>query len=168
MALRVFIGLVLTAGFVIAFVEAKLSQEQFARDIAAVAERLRGLRKFGLRKRRRAQFEPINQDLELKPRGVHRVLRAYAYQNFYVHCTRYRPQILAPASQRSSPLSRADDRRKGQAHDAERRGALRQVCYQSGDTLHRRVVMLRQCRLLTLANPVMRFGAGRYPTATRN
>jgi hypothetical protein len=40
LALRVFIGLVLTAGFVIAFVEAKLSQEQFARDIAAVAERL--------------------------------------------------------------------------------------------------------------------------------
>ena len=39
-ALRVFIGLVLTAGFVIAFVEAKLSQEQFARDIAAVTERL--------------------------------------------------------------------------------------------------------------------------------
>jgi len=40
LALRVFIGLVLTAGFVIAFVEAKLSQEQFARDIAAVTERL--------------------------------------------------------------------------------------------------------------------------------
>jgi hypothetical protein len=40
LALRVFIGLVLTAGFVVAFVEAKLSQEQFARDIAAVAERL--------------------------------------------------------------------------------------------------------------------------------
>ena len=40
LALRVFIGLVLTAGFVIAFVEAKLSQEQFARDIAAVTEQL--------------------------------------------------------------------------------------------------------------------------------
>jgi hypothetical protein len=40
LALRVFIGLVLTAGFVIAFIEAKLSQEQFARDIAAVTERL--------------------------------------------------------------------------------------------------------------------------------
>jgi hypothetical protein len=40
LALRVFIGLMLTAGFVIAFVEAKLSQEQFARDSAAVTERL--------------------------------------------------------------------------------------------------------------------------------
>jgi hypothetical protein len=40
LALRVFIGLAMTAGFVIAFVEAKFSQEQFARDIAAVGERL--------------------------------------------------------------------------------------------------------------------------------
>jgi len=70
------------------------------------------------------------------------------------------PEILATASGRSPRVGRADERRNGQADDAECRQGLRQVCLPGGPTLHRRAfrqtphprdegeLTLRQCRLL--------------------
>ena len=56
--------------------------------------------------------------------------------------------------------------------DAERRGGVRQVCYQGGYVLHlracrqsrHRLLMLQQCRLLALADSRMRFSCWLLPT----
>src|SRR6516162_1474093 len=89
--------------------------------------------------------------------------------SFHARCTALqRPRALAPAGGRSPRLGRADEHRADQEADAQDRRRLRRSCRQRGYVLHRPAfrqtphqrdegeLTLQQCRLLALANSLMR------------
>src|SRR6516164_4875911 len=82
---------------------------------------------------------------------------------FHARCPAFeRSRTLASASRGIPCLGRADERRNSQADNARDRGRLRRACRESGDTRRggdEGELMLQQCRLLGLANPLARFGS---------